>query len=93
MCVLQAGFLVCTDRTACSVGELRSSTTPLLINFDMACNVDTYQQRLCYAGLHQARGSVTSFILSKDTSVLHNVEAHYSTVVEQLPADCSLVLT
>jgi len=98
----QAGFLVCTDRTACCVGELASSPTPLLINFDMARDVDTYRQRLRYSGLHRQQGAVTSFILSKDatsythprdTKALRDVEAYYNTVVEQLPADCSLVLT
>lgn len=58
----------------------------VVINFDVPRDVHTYLHRIGRSGRWGRKGVGINFITKRDIKNLKNIESHYSTQIEELPA-------
>lgn len=60
---------------------------PLVINYDLATNIDDYLCRGGLSGCFGGKGIVINFVMSNDVSTMRDIEKHYLIQIEELPLD------
>lgn len=59
----------------------------IVINFDLPMNKENYLHRIGRGGRYGRKGVAINFVTEKDVDVLHEIEAHYQTQIDELPMD------
>lgn len=79
----QSRVLISTNLTARGIDIQQVST---VINFDIPKCVHTYLHRIGRSGRWGRKGVGINFVTKRDVRNLKNIEAHYSTEIQELPA-------
>ena len=64
----------------------------IVINFDLPTNKENYLHRIGRGGRYGRKGVAINFVTEKDVEVLHEIEAHYHTQIDELPVDFAAYL-
>jgi superfamily II DNA/RNA helicase len=75
--------LISSDVTARGIDIQQVS---IVINFDLPRSVHTYLHRIGRSGRWGRKGTGISFITSRDTKQLKEIETFYGTVITELPS-------
>merc|ERR1712232_489559 len=81
--------LISTDLLARGIDVQQVS---LVINYDLPRSIENYLHRIGRSGRYGRKGAAISFITALDASRLREIERHYNTQVEELPADIADLL-
>lgn len=76
--------LISSNVTARGIDIQQVST---VINFDISKDVHTYLHRIGRSGRWGRKGVGINFITRRDVRLLKNIEKHYNTQIEELPAN------
>merc|ERR1712048_1224413 len=76
--------LISTDLLARGIDVQQVS---LVINYDLPQNVENYLHRIGRSGRFGRKGVAINFVASRDVRTLKEIERHYCTQVDELPAD------
>lgn len=63
----------------------------VVINFDLSKCVNTYLHRIGRSGRWGRKGVGINFITRRDVPLLNRIEEHYSTQIQELPADTAFL--
>mmetsp|Transcript_65195 Transcript_65195/g.108124 ORF Transcript_65195/g.108124 Transcript_65195/m.108124 type:complete len:208 (-) Transcript_65195:50-673(-) len=78
------GVLISTDLLA------RGSDVhmfPLVINFDLPCNMENYLHRVGRSGHFYKKGIAINLVAQNDVRTLRDIQTYYATQIEELPMD------
>lgn len=64
----------------------------IVINFDLPTNKENYLHRIGRGGRYGRKGVAINFVTDKDVEMLHDIEGHYHTQIEELPMDFAAYL-
>lgn len=64
----------------------------IVINFDLPTNKENYLHRIGRGGRYGRKGVAINFVTEKDVELLHEIEAHYHTQIDELPVDFAAYL-
>jgi translation initiation factor 4A len=81
--------LISTDLLARGIDVQQVS---LVINFDLPSNVENYLHRIGRSGRFGRKGVAINFVAEKDAATIREIEQHYSTQIEEMPADVADLL-
>jgi len=59
----------------------------LVINYDLPHCTENYLHRIGRSGRYGRKGVAINFVLGRDVRVIRDIERHYATQIEELPAD------
>merc|ERR1711879_532471 len=76
--------LITTDLLARGIDVQQVS---LVINYDLPQNVENYLHRIGRSGRFGRKGVAINFATSQDVRTLKEIEQHYCTQIDELPAD------
>merc|ERR1712186_263497 len=76
--------LISTDLLARGIDVQQVS---LVINYDLPHNVENYLHRIGRSGRFGRKGVAINFTTSRDVRTLNEIERHYYTQIDELPAD------
>merc|ERR1711912_78262 len=76
--------LICTDLLARGIDVQQVS---LVVNYDLPKSIESYLHRIGRSGRFGRKGVAINFATSRDASRLREIERHYNTQIEELPAD------
>jgi translation initiation factor 4A len=76
--------LISTDLLARGIDVQQVS---LVINYDLPKNVESYLHRIGRSGRFGRKGVAINFTTSRDVRTLKEIERHYCTQIDELPAD------
>merc|ERR1711988_986515 len=86
MCEFRSGssrVLITTDLLARGIDVQQVS---LVINYDLPKSIESYLHRIGRSGRFGREGVAINFATSRDASRLREIERHYNTQIEELPA-------
>merc|ERR1712187_942803 len=78
--------LISTDLLARGIDVQQVS---LVINYDLPRNVESYLHRIGRSGRFGRKGVAINFRTRRDVDTLKEIERHYCTQIDELPADIS----
>lgn len=61
----------------------------MVINYDLPGTKESYIHRIGRSGRYGRKGVAINFVLYKDMNLLHELEKHYETEIEEMPNDIS----
>merc|ERR1711897_109598 len=76
--------LITTDLLARGIDVQQVS---LVINYDLPNNRESYLHRIGRSGRFGRKGVAINFVTSRDVRTLKEIERHYCTQIDELPAD------
>lgn len=76
--------LITTDLLARGIDVQQVS---LVINYDLPQQIESYLHRIGRSGRYGRKGAAINFVTSRDVHALKEIERHYCTQIEELPAD------
>lgn len=76
--------LISTDLLARGIDVQQIS---LVINYDLPSNTENYLHRIGRSGRHGRKGVAINFVTDRDVRCMRDIERHYATQIEELPAD------
>jgi translation initiation factor 4A len=76
--------LISTDLLARGIDVQQVS---LVINYDLPTNVENYLHRIGRSGRFGRKGVAINFLTKRDVRSMRDIERHYETQIEELPAD------
>merc|ERR1712157_532872 len=76
--------LICTDLLARGIDVQQVS---LVVNYDLPQKVESYLHRIGRSGRFGRKGVAINFATSRDVQALKNIERHYCTQIDELPAN------
>merc|ERR1712151_1172849 len=76
--------LISTDLLARGIDVQQVS---LVINYDLPQNIEYYLHRIGRSGRFGRKGAAINFVTSRDVKALKDIERHYCTQIDELPAD------
>jgi translation initiation factor 4A len=76
--------LISTDLLARGIDVQQVS---LVINYDLPHKVENYLHRIGRSGRFGRKGTAINFVTDRDVRMMRDIERHYETQVEELPAD------
>merc|ERR1711879_358748 len=76
--------LISTDLLARGIDVQQVS---LVVNYDLPNNVENYLHRIGRSGRFGRKGVAINFATSRDVRTLKDIERHYCTQIDELPAD------
>jgi len=76
--------LISTDLLARGIDVQQVS---LVINYDLPQSTENYLHRIGRSGRFGRKGVAINFVTARDVRTMREIERHYSTQVEELPAD------
>jgi len=76
--------LICTDLLARGIDVQQVS---LVINYDLPQKVESYLHRIGRSGRFGRKGVAINFATTRDVRALRDIERHYCTQIDELPAD------
>jgi len=82
----QSRILLSTDLLSRGIDIQQLS---LVINFDLPRSKETYIHRIGRSGRYGRKGVAINFITDRDSTQMAELEEHYNTKVEEMPADIS----
>lgn len=63
----------------------------IVINFDVPKCVHTYLHRIGRSGRWGRKGTAINFITKRDIQIIRNIEQHYNSNIEELPANFAVI--
>lgn len=81
--------LICTDLLARGIDVQQVS---VVINFDFPGDKENYLHRIGRSGRFGRKGVAVNFIAANDVPMMKEIEKHYSTQIEEMPADIASLL-
>jgi translation initiation factor 4A len=78
--------LISSNVTARGIDVQQVST---VLNFDIPGDVHTYLHRIGRSGRWGRKGLAINFITRRDVAMMRRIEAHYASVIRELPGDLS----
>jgi translation initiation factor 4A len=82
-------ILISTDLLARGIDIQQVS---IVINYDVPSNVDNYLHRIGRSGRFGRKGVAINFVTGRDQRKITEIENHYNTSIEEMPADISTFL-
>merc|ERR1712196_429308 len=79
--------LITTDLLARGIDVQQVS---LVINYDLPHKVENYLHRIGRSGRFGRKGVAINFVTDRDVRTVRDIERHYETQIEELPADIVL---
>jgi len=76
--------LICTDLLARGIDVQQVS---LVINYDLPNIIESYLHRIGRSGRFGRKGVAINFVTKRDARMLKDIERHYSTQIDEMPAD------
>jgi len=76
--------LISTDLLARGIDVQQVS---LVINYDLPQSTENYLHRIGRSGRFGRKGCAINFVTGRDVATMREIERHYSTQIEELPAD------
>jgi len=76
--------LISTDLLARGIDVQQVS---LVMNYDLPTNVENYLHRIGRSGRFGRKGVAINFVTNRDVRMMKDIERHYHTQIEELPAD------
>jgi translation initiation factor 4A len=76
--------LISTDLLARGIDVQQVS---LVINYDLPHKVENYLHRIGRSGRFGRKGTAINFVTDRDVRMMKDIEKHYETQIEELPAD------
>lgn len=76
--------LISTDLLARGIDVQQVS---LVINFDIPRSIESYLHRIGRSGRFGRKGTAINFVTTRDVRQVRDIERHYATQIEELPAD------
>jgi len=76
--------LISTDLLARGIDVQQVS---LVMNYDLPTNVENYLHRIGRSGRFGRKGVAINFVTNRDVRMMKDIERHYDTQIEELPAD------
>merc|ERR1712084_87219 len=76
--------LISTDLLARGIDVQQVS---LVINYDLPKSIESYLHRIGRSGRFGRKGAAINFVTSRDVNALKDIERHYCTQIDELPAD------
>lgn len=76
--------LISTDLLARGIDVQQVS---LVINYDLPLKVENYLHRIGRSGRFGRKGVAINFLTARDVRSMRDIERHYETQIEELPAD------
>merc|ERR1711953_1516128 len=76
--------LISTDLLARGIDVQQVS---LVINYDLPTKIESYLHRIGRSGRFGRKGAAINFVTSRDVRALKEIERHYCTQIDELPAD------
>jgi translation initiation factor 4A len=76
--------LISTDLLARGIDVQQVS---LVVNYDLPLNVENYLHRIGRSGRYGRKGIAINFLTTRDVRSMRDIERHYETQIEELPAD------
>merc|ERR1712025_455282 len=76
--------LISTDLLARGIDVQQVS---LVINFELPNKIENYLHRIGRSGRYGRKGVAINFVTNRDVRVMKDIERHYATQIEELPAD------
>jgi len=76
--------LISTDLLARGIDVQQVS---LVLNYDLPLSTENYLHRIGRSGRFGRKGFAISFVTARDARALREIERHYGTQIEELPAD------
>jgi translation initiation factor 4A len=76
--------LISTDLLARGIDVQQVS---LVINYDLPTNIENYLHRIGRSGRFGRKGVAINFLTKRDVRSMRDIERHYETQIEELPAD------
>jgi len=64
----------------------------LVINYDLPHKVENYLHRIGRSGRFGRKGMAINFVTNRDVQTMRDIERHYETQIEELPADVADML-
>merc|ERR1711982_286808 len=81
--------LISTDLLARGIDVQQVS---LVINYDLPHRVENYLHRIGRSGRFGRKGMAINFVTERDVRSMRDIERHYETQIEELPADVADML-
>merc|ERR1712139_105473 len=81
--------LISTDLLARGIDVQQVS---LVINYDLPHKVENYLHRIGRSGRFGRKGMAINFVTERDVQSMREIERHYETQIEELPADVANML-
>jgi len=76
--------LISTDLLARGIDVQQVS---LVVNYELPLSTENYLHRIGRSGRFGRKGAAINFVMGRDVRALRNIERHYCTQIEELPAD------
>jgi translation initiation factor 4A len=76
--------LISTDLLARGIDVQQVS---LVINYDLPIKIENYLHRIGRSGRFGRKGVAINFLTNRDVRHMLDIEKHYATQIEELPAD------
>merc|ERR1712118_467752 len=76
--------LISTDLLARGIDVQQVS---LVINYDLPQKVENYLHRISRSGRFGRKGVAINFVTDREVRAMREIEKHYETQIEELPAD------
>merc|ERR1712039_1059843 len=76
--------LISTDLLARGIDVQQVS---LVINYDLPLSTENYLHRIGRSGRYGRKGVAINFVTNRDVRAMKDMERHYATQIEELPAD------
>merc|ERR1719145_1710 len=76
--------LITTDLLARGIDVQQVS---LVMNYDLPRDLENYLHRIGRSGRYGRKGTAINFVTARDARALRDIERHYATQIEELPAD------
>merc|ERR1711972_515520 len=76
--------LISTDLLARGIDVQQVS---LVINYELPQSTENYLHRIGRSGRYGRKGVAINFVTDRDVRTLHDIETHFATQIEELPAD------
>merc|ERR1719499_2189353 len=76
--------LISTDLLARGIDVQQVS---LVINYDIPRSIESYLHRIGRSGRFGRKGTAINFVTTRDVRQVRDIERHYATQIEELPAD------
>merc|ERR1719463_372565 len=76
--------LISTDLLARGIDVQQVS---LVLNFDLPRSIESYLHRIGRSGRFGRKGLAINFVTGRDTRALRDIQRHYATQIDELPAD------
>ena len=84
----QTRVLISTDLLARGIDVQQVS---LVINYELPMQRENYVHRIGRSGRYGKKGNAINLICGDELKVMNEIEAHYSTVINELPEDLSSI--